>query len=82
MKAILEFNLDEPEDRMAHLRCIKSEDMASVLFEILTNLEKKVRFELESFEADSDQFDGAYAAFRSIHELCNRRGIDIDELIR
>jgi hypothetical protein len=82
MKAILEFNLDEPEDRMAHLRCIKSEDMASVLFQILSNLEQKVKFELESLEADSDQFDGAYVVFRNIHELCNRRGIDIDELIK
>ena len=37
MKAVLEFDLDNPEDRMAHLRCIKSLDMAVALFEITHN---------------------------------------------
>ena len=42
MKAILEFNLDDPEDRMAHLRCIKSSEMASALFEIVFNAHRYV----------------------------------------
>lgn len=28
MRAILEFNLEEPEERIQHLRCIKSLDLA------------------------------------------------------
>jgi hypothetical protein len=81
MKAILEFDLDNRDDRMAHLRCVKSEDMAWVLFEIMSNLRKKVEFEVESFEADSTPSDGVYAAFRRIHELCDSKGIIIDDLI-
>lgn len=81
MKAILEFNLDEHEDRMAHMRCTKSVDMAWVLSEILINLEKKVQHEVSSFEADSDVSDGVYAAFRRIRELVNDRGIIIEDLI-
>jgi|688.fasta_scaffold1552919_1 hypothetical protein len=81
MKAILEFDLDNRDDRMAHLRCVKSEDMAWVLFEIMSNLRKKVEFEVESFEADSTPSDGVYAAFRRIHELCDSKGIVIDDLI-
>jgi hypothetical protein len=82
MKATLEFDLDELDDRMAHLRCVKSTDMAIVLFEIMSNLRKRVEYELESLEADSDQFDGAYVVFRRIGELLDEHGIDIDELIR
>jgi hypothetical protein len=81
MKAILEFDLNDHDDRMAHLRCVKSEDLAWVLFEILSNLRKKVEFEVESFEADSTPSDGVYAAFRRIHELCDSKGIVIDDLI-
>ena len=81
MKAILEFDLNDHDDRMAHLRCVKSEDLAWVLFEILSNLKKKVEFEVGSFEADSTPSDGVYAAFRRIHELCDSKGIVIDDLI-
>lgn len=81
MKAILEYDLNDSDERMAHLRAVKSTDMAIVLFEILTNLEKKVQHEVENFEADSDPSDGVYAAFRRIRELCYEHGIVIDDLI-
>jgi hypothetical protein len=81
MKAIIEYDLNDPDERMAHLRAVKSTDMAIVLFDILYNLEKKVQHEVESFEADSDPSDGVYATFRNIRELCYERGIIIDDLI-
>lgn len=34
MTATLSFNLDDFDDRMAHLRCVKALDMALLLFEI------------------------------------------------
>ncbi len=40
MKATLEFDLTDPDDRMEHFRCVKSLDMAIVLFEILHNTKK------------------------------------------
>jgi len=43
MKATLEFDLDNPEDRMAHLRCVKSLEMACALFEIVNNSHRYVR---------------------------------------
>lgn len=33
MKATLQFNLDNEEDRMAHLRCMKSLDMALAMWD-------------------------------------------------
>jgi len=81
MKAILEFDLDDADDRMAHLRCVKSTDMALVLWEILTNMEKSVMHQVENFEADSDPSDGVYAAFCQIRDACHYRGINIDDLV-
>jgi hypothetical protein len=81
MKATLEFDLNDPDDRQAHLRCVKSTEMAIVLFDILYNLEKRVQYEVESFEADSDPSDGVYAAFRRIRELIYEQGLNIDDLL-
>jgi hypothetical protein len=81
MKATLEFDLNDPDDRMAHLRCVKSTDMAIVISQIVCNLRKQVDWELESHEADSDRFDGAYVVFRRIGELLDEHGIVIDDLI-
>ena len=44
MKATLDFDLDNPDDRMAHMRAVKSLDMAIVLFELQTNLKKKCEY--------------------------------------
>ena len=48
MKAQLTFNLDDPEDKMAHLRCVKSLDMAIALHEIIgirKGMETRIEFE-------------------------------------
>ena len=81
MKATLEFDLNDADDRIAHLRCVKSDDLAYVLWSILTNMESSVVSEVNNFEADSDPSDGVYAAFRNIRELCHDKGINIDDLI-
>lgn len=43
MKAILEFDLDDYDDKMNHLRCIKSLNMAIVLFELMYNTDKNFK---------------------------------------
>ena len=73
MKAILEFNLDEYEDRKAHLRCIKSTDMALVLFEVIYNFRKRI--ENESGVAKLDLF------YDKLNSLLDEHNINIDELI-
>ena len=81
MKATLSYNLNDPDDRMAHMRAVKSLDMASALFEITRNLKKQVerRFEDETIEYDS--FDVIQEVFDRIHEILGENNIDIDELI-
>ena len=40
MKAVLKFDLEDPDQYTEHIRCIKSLDMASALFEIQANLKR------------------------------------------
>ena len=77
MKATLEFNLDDPDDKKAHLRCVKSLDMSIVLFEILTNLRKS----FNNHNGSQDYSDGVEDVFQSIGDLLEIHGIVIDDLI-
>lgn len=70
MKAILEFDIDNPDDKMAHMRCVKALDMALALHEIAYNLHRE-------FE-DS----GVIEEFRAkIFQELESHNINIDELI-
>jgi len=42
MKAILEFNLDDIDDRIHHRRCMKVDDIYSVLTTYSRELEKRI----------------------------------------
>ena len=77
MKAKLKFNLEFPDERKAHMRCVKSTDMAIVLFDILYNAIKKIHHENES-EAFLEGID---STLNYIRELCEDRNINIDELL-
>jgi hypothetical protein len=68
VKAILEFNL--PEDTKEHMRCVKSLDMAFVLFHLTHNFWKKYE-ELEGIDKVAEDF----------YDLLDAHGINIDELI-
>jgi hypothetical protein len=81
MKATLSYNLNDPDDRMAHMRAVKSLDMASALFEITQNLRKKVIRRFEDDDKEYDEFDGIQEVFDRIHEILEDNNIDIDELI-
>jgi hypothetical protein len=77
MKAKLKFNLEFPDERRAHMRCVKSTDMAIVLFDILYNARKKIQHENKS-EAFVEGID---STLNYIRELCEDRNINIDELL-
>ena len=80
-KAILEFDLNDPDDRTEHLRCTQSLDMACVLFDIQYNLKKACLYECEYLEEGSDPQDGVDMVFSKISELLSERGINIDDIV-
>ena len=80
-KAILEYDLNDFDDAMAHRRAVKSTDMASVLHELEYNLHKRIEMgvDVEQYKTPYE----VYEAYRdAIRELFVEQGINIDELIR
>ena len=82
MKAILKFDLNNPDDQMNHMRAIKSLDMALVLFEIEANLKRHCKNVCDCLEADSDKYDGMEVVLTRIREIFIENNINIEELIR
>jgi hypothetical protein len=78
-KATLEFDLNEPEDVIAHYRAIKSLDMASALWDITHNTKKGLEWSLEG--KDIDKYDTLELVFEKIYEILNNHNINADELI-
>ena len=66
MKARLTFDLSDPDDARAHRRCIHSEGMALVLWELVYN---------------SHKCESTMQMHEMINAQCERHGIVIDDLI-
>jgi len=73
MKAILEFNLTDPDDNVAHLRCIKATDMAIALWQI-----RMLRKELEWMEDNKDLT--TENVMSKIFEILDDHNVNTDEL--
>lgn len=74
MKAILEFNLDDADDIISHERCVKAEDMAIILWELVHNIQKKTEYL-------NDDIEPIDYVFNWINEEMQDRGINIDKLL-
>jgi hypothetical protein len=77
-KATLEFDLNEFEDRMAHLRAIKSSDMALALWTIVHTTKKSLEWSLEGKEID--KYETLELVYERIYEILDEYNIDTDEL--
>jgi hypothetical protein len=81
-KAILEYNLNDFEDEMAHKRAVKSLDMALAIWEIVHNVKKRVKNRIEFDELlDLSQYDIVDLVYEHIYDELKQRSINIDELI-
>lgn len=81
-KAILEFDLNEPDDRVAHYRAIKSLDMASALHEIMYNTKKSLYNEVEFRRPQgTSAYEAISLVFDRMHEILDENNLNIDELI-
>ena len=78
-KAILEYDLNDSDDAMAHLRAVKSLDMAMALWEIVHNSKKGLEWSMEDKEID--KYDALELVYKKIHEILDDHNISTDELI-
>ncbi len=86
MEAILKFNLDDIDDRMAHRRCIKSLDMALALWDYLERKLVDIQRRLDDQELSeqeyaiaSDMLEDVKTDFLKSMEEYN---INLDELVQ
>ena len=78
-KAILEYDLNDSDDMIAHLRAVKSLDMAMALWDIVHNTKKGLEWSMEGKEID--KYDALELVYEKIHEILNDHNIITDELI-
>lgn len=78
-EAILKFDLNDPDDRMSHLRAVKSLDMAMALWDIVHNTKKGLEWSMEGKEID--KYDALELVYEKIHEILNEHNIITDDLI-
>lgn len=84
MKGILEFDLNDSDDIMSHLRCVKSTDLALALWDIYYNLPKRIEttFELTETEESKDRDHQIMEILNNfIQNSLTNRGIILDDII-
>jgi hypothetical protein len=79
MKAKLEFDLDDMDDKMAHERCVKATDMALVLWEITTNSHRGLT---NGYGEEDAYYKGVDAVYEKLRELLEEHDINPHNLIR
>ena len=77
-KATLEFDLNDFDDKQAHLRAVKSFDMAGALWDITHNTKKSLEWSMDG--KDIDKYDALEMVFDKIYEILDEHGIKTDEL--
>ena len=77
-KGILEFDLNEPDDIIAHKRAVKATDLALALWQFGYNKKKGHEWKVDKYESKEDVIDAIYDEF---WDVMREHGINIDELI-
>ena len=78
-EAILKYDLNDTDDAMAHMRAIKSLDMALALWELLNN--SKRTLERVMHEKEMDKYEALDMVYERIYELMDEHNIKLDDLI-
>jgi len=77
MKAELTFDMDQPADREAHMRCVKATELALCLWELDQWLRAEVRRDTGSAE-----WRAGYQCARDVlHEFMDHHGVRLEELL-
>jgi hypothetical protein len=80
MKAILKFNLEDPEEKRAHLRCVKALDLALATYDFI-NLLNKIREKEDAMNKDMTAKQIKIFIDRRINEIIEDYSINIHELV-
>lgn len=79
MKAVIEFDLDNFDDRQAHARCVKALDMTLALFELQYSLRKEIEKDLD--KDGITRYGAADLVFNGITRIMEEHNVNLDELV-
>lgn len=77
MEGILKFNLSEPEERIAHLRAVKSLDMALALWD----MDQYLRGQIKHGNLEKCTQEALSEAREQLRVVMTEHAIDLDELL-
>jgi len=83
--ATLRFNLADADDNNAHLRAIKSLDMAMALWQIMYNTKKGIKYGIEARQqkdSSFDCYDAVDMVFDKVYEILQEHNLSVDELLK
>jgi hypothetical protein len=87
-KAILKFDLSDPDDLIDFKRAVKAGDMAFTLFEIFRNTKKGLEWDISAKISDAKDkgeefsaFDALDLIYDALFEKLNDNDINIDDLV-
>ena len=80
MKGTLEFNLDDPEDEVAYMRCVKSTKLAIALWDMDQYLRSQIKHAPDSILPEV--FTCLVDTRDKLHEIMSDNSIDLDELLK
>ena len=80
MKAILEFNIDDPIEEASHMRCVKAKDMALALWDIDQYLRSHIKYAPDTVEGET--LEALEKVRDELHEIMSNYNIDLDELLK
>lgn len=78
-KGILEFDLNDQDEVMAHKRCIKSLDLILTLWDLDQSLRSKTKYAPDSLP--QDKYDAYQEIREELRELMLNHNVSFDELI-
>ena len=76
MKAEIKFDLSDPDDIMAHHRCIKSTDMALAIFQIRHNFRDKCHNRIEA--SNFDKYEAMEFVIDELFDILNDNNVNHD----
>ena len=78
-KAILEFNLADPDDATDYIRANKALDMAIALWDIDQYLRAETKY---NEELTQDAYDALAIAREKFYQILNEHNINMDEILK
>jgi hypothetical protein len=78
MRGTLEFNLDDQEDEVAYMRCVKAKDMALVLWDT----DQYLRDQIKHGQIDESAYKALDTAREVFRTLMSNYNVDLDELLK